>query len=182
MSADPVAVFRGAPDSEIAQAFVTFLLTEKGQALWNARPGTPNGPKHRALRRMPIRQDIYTPEHTQYFTDPENPYKKTGGFVYQREWTGQGFAALRFIIRVMCIDSHDELKSSWKKLFTAQMPERGTKTFQDVTVVSYQNAMGGITRTLQDKRKLASANMAVRLGKFFRKNYHRAGKWAQKGE
>jgi len=81
----------------------------------------------------------------------------------------------------MCIDSHDELKSSWKKLFTAQMPERGTKTFQDVTVVSYQNAMGGISKQLSSNRKMHAANMAVRLGKFFRKNYHRTEKQAKKG-
>jgi len=182
MSADPAAVFRGAPDPELAQAFVTFLLTEKGQTLWNAKPGTPNGPKHRALRRLPIRQDIYTPEHTQYFTDPKNPYKEMRGFVYQREWTGQGFAALRFIIRVMCLDSHDELKSAWKKLTDAGMPPQATKAFTEITTVSYQNAMGGITNTLHNKHKIQSVNMAIRLGKFFRKNYHRAERRAAKGK
>ena len=182
MSADPVAVFKNAPNPKLAQAFVTFLLTEKGQTLWNAKPGTPNGPKHRALRRLPIRRDIYTPEHTQYFTDPENPYKQTGDFVYQREWTGKGFSALRFIIRVMCLDSHNELKSAWKQLTAAGMPARATKTFNETTVVSYQNAMGGITHTLHNKRKIQAVNMAARLGNFFRKNYTHSEEFAEKGE
>jgi ABC-type Fe3+ transport system substrate-binding protein len=180
MSTDPVAVFRGAPDPVIAQAFVEFLLTEKGQKLWNAKPGTPDGPKHRALRRMPIRRDVYTPENMQYFTDPSNPYQHTGGFVYQRELTGQGFAALRFIIRVMCLDSHHELKSAWKKISDAGMPPQALKIFEETTVVSYQNAMGGISKQLSHGRKIHSADMAVRLGKFFRKNYKRAEKRVKK--
>lgn len=182
MSVDPVAVMRGAPDPEIAQAFVEFLLTEQGQKLWNAKPGTPGGPNHRALRRMPIRRDVYTAENTQYFTDPTNPYEQTGGFVYQRELTGKGFAAMRFIIRVMCLDLHDELKSSWRKLSQAGQPERASMIFSDTTKVSYQNAMGGISRQISDGKKVETADLAVRLGKFFRRNYKKAGKLAEKGE
>ncbi len=182
MSVDPVAVLRGAPDPEIAQAFVEFLLTEQGQKLWNAKPGTPGGPQHRALRRMPVRRDIYTAENMQHFTDPTNPYNQTGGFVYQRELTGKGFGAMRFIIRVMCLDLHDELKSSWLKVSQAGEPERSSKIFSDTTKVSYQNAMGGISRQLSDGKKVKIADLAMRLGKFFRRNYKKAGKLAQKGE
>ena len=182
ISVDPVAVLRGAPDPEIAQAFVEFLLTKQGQVLWNAKPGTPNGPSYRALRRMPLRKDVYTADHMQYFTDPSNPYQQTGGFVYQRELTGKGFEALRFIIRVMCLDSHDELKHAWQKVAAAGMPKRATKAFSELTLVSYQNAMGGITRQISEGRKVDTAAKAVSLGKFFRKNYRRASKLANKGE
>lgn len=182
MSVDPVAVFRGAPDPEIAQAFVEFLLTEKGQKLWNTKAGTPDGPQRRALRRMPVRKDVYTEENMQHFMDPSNPYEQSGGFVYQRELTGKGFAAMRFIIRVMCLDSHDELKSAWKKLAAAGMPERATEIFSNTTHVSYQNAMGGISRQIEHGNKVDTADLAVRLGKFFRKNYKKAGKLAKKGQ
>jgi len=182
MSVDPVAVLRGAPDPEIAQAFVEFLLTEQGQKLWNAKPGTPGGPQHRALRRMPVRRDVYTAENMQHFTDPTNPYDQTGGFIYQRELTGQGFGAMRFIIRVMCLDLHDELKSSWQKVSQAGEPERSSKIFSDTTKVSYQNAMGGISRQISDGKKVETDDLAVRLGKFFRRNYKKAGKLAEKGE
>jgi len=43
---DPAAVFKGANEPELAQAFVDFLLTEQGQVLWNKKPGTTNGPKY----------------------------------------------------------------------------------------------------------------------------------------
>lgn len=181
LSVDPVAVMRGAPDPEIAQGFVEFLLTKGGQRLWNAKPGTPGGTKYRALRRMPVRKDMYTEESRQYFADPMNPYEHTGGFVYRRELTGKGFKAIQFIIRVMCLDLHDELKDAWGKLSNAGMPERATKVFCDTTLVSYQNAMGDIRRQLGEGSKIETANVAVRLGRYFRKNYKLAGKLAEEG-
>jgi len=182
ISVDPVAVMRGAPNPKVAQAFIEFLLTERGQLLWNAKPGTPNGPKYRSLRRMPVRRDLYTKENTSHFTDPANPYEEAGGFVYQTEFTGKGFKAIQFIIRVICLDSHDELKDAWKKIADAGMPTRATKAFFDTTRVSYQNAMGYIRTQIDEGAKLKTAKMAVQLGKYFRKNYKLAGKLAEKGQ
>ena len=182
MSVDPVAVMKGAPDPEIAQAFVEFLLTKEGQLLWNARPGTPDGTRYRALRRMPVRKDVYTRKNMRHFADPSNPYDEAGGFVYRSELTGKGFKSIQFIIRVMCLDLHQELKGAWKKLAKANMPERATGIFSDTTLVSYQNAMGAIRRQLSNGDKVQTANLAVRLGEYFRRNYKLAGKLAAKGE
>ncbi len=182
MSVDPVAVMKGAPDPELAQAFVEFLLTEKGQLLWNAKPGTPGGTKYRALRRMPIRKDVYTAENMQHFADPSNPYQEVGGFVYRPELTGAGFKAIQFIIRVMCLDSHNELKHAWEKLTAAGHPPRATRVFHDTARVSYQNAMGYIRNQISKGAKVQTANMAVQLGKYFRKNYQLAGKLANQGK
>lgn len=182
MSVDPVAVMRGAPDPELAQGFVEFLLTLRGQKLWNAKPGTPGGTKYRALRRMPVRRDIYTEENIQHFADPINPYDDTGGFVYKSELTGKGFKAIQFIIRVMCLDSHNEIKDSWQKLSAAGMPERATKIFSDTTQVSYQNSMGYIRKQISEGTKVKTASMGVQLGNYFRKNYKLAGKLAEEGK
>lgn len=182
MSVDPVAVFKGAPDDEIAQAFVEFLLTERGQLLWNAKPGTPKGTKHHALRRMPVRRDIYTEDNMQHFTDPENPYEKTGGFVYKRELTGKGFTAIQFVIRVICLDAHEEIKEAWVDLAKAGMLDRAYRAyrvFTDTTPVSYQNTMGNIRMQLKEGSKVDVARRAVRLGKFFRKNYKLASELAE---
>lgn len=181
MSVDPVAVMKGAPDPEIAQAFVEFLLTKKGQLLWNAKPGTPHGTQYRALRRMPVRKDVYTEENMKHFADPSNPYDEVGGFVYESELTGKGFKSIQFIIRVMCLDSHQELKSAWEKLAAANMPPDAMNIFFDTALVSYQNAMGDIRRQLSEGSKVQSANLAVKLGKYFRRNYKLAGKLAEEG-
>lgn len=182
LSVDPVAVMKGAPNPKLAQAFVEFLLSERGQLLWNAKPATPNGPKYRALRRMPVRRDIYTEKNMRHFTDPANPYEQTGGFVYRHEWTGQAFKTMQFIIRVMCLDSHDEIKDAWQKLAAAGMPARATKVFHDTTRVSYQNSMGYIRSQIDQGTRMKTARMEVQLGKYFRKNYKLAGKLAEQGK
>ncbi len=143
-SVDPVAVLRGADHPQIAQAFVEFLLSDKGQLLWNNKPGTPNGPKLHSLRRLPIRPDLYSPENLQHFTDPEIlPYKGEPDFIYQYELTGDLFNGMREAIKVMCIDTHDELKDAWGTLIehsdeNGVMPPRALRYFNDVIrFVSY---------------------------------------------
>ena len=84
----------------------------------------------------------------QHFADPSNPYEEVGGFVYKPELTGKGFKAIQFIIRVMCLDSHNEIKRAWEKLADAAMPERATKVFHDTTRISYQNTMGYIRKQI----------------------------------
>ena len=41
LSGDPIAVLKGAPHPETAQAFVEFCLTPEAQKLWFAKPGVP---------------------------------------------------------------------------------------------------------------------------------------------
>jgi iron(III) transport system substrate-binding protein len=59
LSPDPIALMRGAPNREIAASFIEYVMSMEGQKLWNLKPGTPGGPQHFALRRLPIRKDFY---------------------------------------------------------------------------------------------------------------------------
>jgi len=68
---------------------------------------------------------------------------------------------------------------AWEELAEAGMPQRAHEVFSDTTVVSYQNAMGNISRQLSEGSKFETAKKAVQLGKFFRKNYKRAGDLAK---
>ncbi|SHI89911.1 ABC-type Fe3+ transport system, substrate-binding protein [Rubritalea squalenifaciens DSM 18772] len=179
-SVDPVAVFRGAPNPDLAQAFVEFLLSEQGQVLWNKKPGSKNGPKHQALRRLPVRPDVYTKENLADFTDPEVlPYVNKGEFTYEAELTGPAFTALRMIIRAMCIDVHDELKSSWYTLAENGFPPRATAHFHDVANVSYDRTMAEIRQQVSVGKKIDTTTMATRLAATFRRNYAEAARLAR---
>lgn len=183
ISVDPVAVLRGAPHPEIAQAFVEFLLTERGQMLWNARPGTAMGPKYRALRRLPIRRDLYeSPELLALMVDADaQPYEAAGRFEYDGSLTGHLFTPLRSIVRVMCIDSHKELKKAWAALNEAGQPPEAMAVFSDVSAVSYELAGGEIRAVLRSEDKLAAARMMNQLGQQFRTNYREAARLAREG-
>jgi ABC-type Fe3+ transport system substrate-binding protein len=55
---DPITVLRGAPNLEVARAFVEFVLSAEGQSLW-ALPPEDGGPASGPLHQNPIRPDVY---------------------------------------------------------------------------------------------------------------------------
>jgi ABC-type Fe3+ transport system substrate-binding protein len=83
---DPVAILVGVKGEQLqlATRFVQFLLSKEGQLLWIKKPGTPGGPKERALRRPPVRRDLYT-DRTDW-TDDTDPFAEARGFNQRAEW------------------------------------------------------------------------------------------------
>lgn len=174
LSGDPVAVLKGAPHPELAQAFVEFCLTPRAQLLWFAKPRTPGGPLQRALHRTPIRKDIYTPENLARSTMPDaHPYTDEGNFTYDRDLTGKSFNTLRNLVKVMCIDSHEEMKSAWKAIIEAGMPADALAVFSDVSIMPYSIGKQG-DPLLDSKNAFDSAERAAQLGEWFRANYRKA--------
>jgi spermidine/putrescine-binding protein len=127
-SSDPVSLLRGAPHKELAVRFIQFLLSEDGQKLWDYRPGEEGGPTKYALHRLPIRRTFYPSEQawinqvfeshyphlTDNLADPTiNPYEIGKKFTYRKRWTGYHFNIHRNLIKVMCMDSGEELKAAW---------------------------------------------------------------------
>ena len=128
VSADPVAVLRGAPHPELARRFVEFTLCEEGQKLWCYRVGEPGGPVRYALLRAPIRRDFYPsddPEFQASFerhkphcsrpldTPSTDAFELARRYVYHKRWTAGYFSVLRELIRAMCLDSGQELRAAW---------------------------------------------------------------------
>ena len=180
LSADPIAVLKGAPHPTLAQGFVEFCLSPAAQTLWFGKPGTPNGPCARALHRTPIRRDIYTPENLANSTMPQiHPYEDDGNFTYQKELTGASFNTLRQLVKVMCIDSHEEMKSAWLALRDAGMPADALAVFSDVSIMPY--AKGGKGDPILDgSDALKAADHAAEIGESFRANYRKAEAMARK--
>lgn len=169
LSVDPVAVFRGAPHGEVAQEFVRFCLSEEGQLLWNLKVGVEGGPRERALRRLPIRRDLYTPGHLKDFTDRDAlPYERTGGFVYQPELTQKAFKALREIFRAMCMDPHEEMGQAW-----VTVHERGGSLdeFHRIDEIAYDRVMGELVPLLDGDDELAKSRRLLEISESFRRQY-----------
>ncbi|MGA0846060.1 MAG: ABC transporter substrate-binding protein [Luteolibacter sp.] len=179
LSCDPIAVLQGAPNREIAQAFVEFCLTIPGQRLWFGKPGSPEGPLRKALHRTPIRRDLYQRDYLDASVMPAAaPYEDPGNFVYQKELTGRAFGTLRKLVKIMCIDSHDELKHAWRTMIAAKMPNDAIEVFSDVSAVGYEQYGQG-NPALDTRDSLAAARRAGELGKRFRTQYSRAAELAK---
>lgn len=183
-SVDPIALLRGAPHRGPAVAFIEYVLSLDGQKLWNFRAGTPGGPVHFDLRRLPVRRDFYSHgEWRALRSDPEvDPYSQGNLLVHHDEWTGgRLFVDMEFIIRVMDVDTHLELAEAWKAVIGAPAPlrERALAVLQDLSSVDYDQAVGRITTSLGSRNKVDAVNLARDLGEGFRSNYRRAERIAE---
>ncbi len=177
-SADPVALMRGARNRRAAEAFIEFTVAMEGQKLWNFRPGTPGGPERFALRRLPVRRDFFDQaEWKAWRSDPEeSPYAQAEPLIYREAWTGRIFREMAFVIRVMCQDTHAELKRAWSAVNAAPESRRAAAlaALQDLAAVSYDRVNGEVRSRLGSRDKVDEVRLANELGGWFRANYARA--------
>jgi len=178
VGADPIALLRGAPNRDVATRFMAYVISIEGQKLWNFRPGTPGGPQRYALRRLPIRKELYQPEYARYRSDPAvNPYTEAASFVYRPQWTAPLFHVLRLIVRSACIEPHEELVAAWSALH----PHGGDAAnaaawaaFSDLSAVDYPTAMESLRPALASGDPLAEVRLISELSGKFREQYRRS--------
>ncbi len=179
---DPIGLFRGAPNADVAKEFIAYVLSTEGQKLWNWKVGTPGGPRRYALRRMPILPQLYAEEFKPLRSDPEvHPYELARTFTYHEAWTGRLFRPTAFIFRVMCIDPHNELTDAWRALIAAGFPPQASAVFSEVGAVDYTAASGPIRDALSGD-KITEVQLAKALADGFRAQYRRAGELARSGK
>jgi iron(III) transport system substrate-binding protein len=177
-SVDPIGLLRGAPNRLAAIAFIEYSLSMEGQKLWNFRPGTPGGPQHFALRRLPVRRDFYAhAEWKALRSDPdESPFDRPDPLVYQEAWTRRLFRDMAFVVRVMCQDTHIELARAWRAIHAAPEPakSRALAALQDLSAVDYDRVREAIHARLTAKDKVEELRLAKELAAHFREQYARA--------
>jgi ABC-type Fe3+ transport system substrate-binding protein len=175
-SVDPIALFRGAEHRATAIAFMDYVLSMEGQKIWNFRPGTPGGPQRFALRRLPVRRDFYQQaDFKAWCSDPtDNPYGASEQLIYHPEWTASLFREMGFIIRVISLDTHQELTQAWRAIIAAGMPADALAVLQDLSLVDLAAASGRVRQALNAKDKTEELRLARELGEALRAQYRRA--------
>ena len=123
---DPISLLRGGPDPELARRFIEYVLSDRGQAVWNFRPraeqdppvldedGHAMGPYRYALRRLPARRSMYT-GYFEHFMDRVNPYELAGD-----ESPAGWRSSIGPMMGAFGIDTSTELKSAWAALNRAR--------------------------------------------------------------
>jgi iron(III) transport system substrate-binding protein len=206
---DPVALLRGAPHREAALAFIEYVMTD-GQKLWGWKaepelqqmkkpPGEPEasweagrggGPKFHALRRLPVLPELYDEKYRAFRSDPDIfPYESAKHFIYHAKWTADLFQTIAFLVRVMSIDTHDELCAAWKALIEAKarsadgkFPAQALAAFENIEDVTYPKVRAEILPVLKGKDKIREIQLAKTLAGKFRENYRRAAELAREGK
>ena len=112
LNPDAMAVLKGAPERELAEHFVEFVVSEHGQKLWVLKAGVPGGPQRFPLTRMSI-----VPGFAQRFGDDAavafDAYTWKGGFQYDAEKGSARWTILNDLIGAAVIDTHQELIAAW---------------------------------------------------------------------
>jgi len=180
MGSDPIALLRGAPSPELGRSFIEFVLSPEGQALWAYKRGAPGGPERYALRRTPILPALFAPERRAFLSDPDdNPYLVARAFTYHASWTAPLFRALSFVIRVMCVDTEEELHEASAELRRHPRARRAQATFDDMSLVSYAVVKNEIAPELTGQDPLREVALQNRLVTALKAQYERVSELAQ---
>jgi hypothetical protein len=183
VGADSIGLLRGAPHPEVAKAFIDFVMQPEGQKLWNFRPGTPGGPIRYSLRRLPIRREFYREPLRSMLVDRDaDPYRDAEAFQYHEAWTAPLFATIRFLVRVMCIDSREELVAARRAIGRAPVNSPALTKLLDVSRVRYEVALHQIRDTLRSADRVQEVRLADELTTHFREQYREAERLAQEAK
>lgn len=182
LAPDSIALLRGAPNKEVAEAFIEYVLSIEGQKLWDYRVGAPGGPRKTTLRRSPIRREFYINEElNKHLIDNNfNPYVTAEEFIYHPEWTSPILFTMRFLIKSCFIDPHDELQKAWTAVIRARQEgrqndaNRGEAIMQDLEIVNYDTTSGYLRKTFSSGNPLKDVQLRTRLTKYFMSQYLRA--------
>jgi iron(III) transport system substrate-binding protein len=147
INADPIAMVKGAEHRELAKQFIEFVLSERGQRLWNTRAGAPGGPRSTSLRRLPIMPSVY--QNAQNFTDPVNPFGERFAFRSSPELM-KTFPIVGELIEASCMNLLDELRATRKAIIAsprrAELEKRlGTFPFDQKEALARQKSYAAAT-------------------------------------
>ncbi|MGE4563862.1 MAG: ABC transporter substrate-binding protein [Victivallaceae bacterium] len=187
VSADPVQLLRGAPNRPAAEVFIDYLLSPEGQKLWNYRVGVEGGPEKYALRRPPIRRDLYAPEYTKHFSDPDyNPYIAGESFVYHPAWTSPYFSLIRVLIKCVMLDVQKELAEAWQSIIEAGGPDAVPEAMKEFNALPFGYAdaakANDMLRTGKDRTVLDVVKTCRDWSESAREHYRRAKARAKEGK
>jgi ABC-type Fe3+ transport system substrate-binding protein len=185
VSADPILLFRGAPNRKTAVEFIEFVLSKKGQRIWNSRPGTPGGPKKYALRRLPVRKDIYVPEERINMSDPDAaPFSPEEEFNYDPSLTAKQFTLIRLVIKAMVMDPLPELQKAWAAIIKAGELDACPEAIEKFDKLPFKYSetdeiSASLNPTASGNNPLLVLERQRKMSEFFRNHYLQAANLAK---
>ena len=113
---DSIAILKGAPNLAVAQKFIEFVLSERGQKLWMLPDSDAEGPKWEGgLNRASVLPALYEKLGNRCIVT--NPF--TLGFTpfqYDADKGGARWDIVNDLFGVLIIDSHKDLVNAWKAI------------------------------------------------------------------
>ena len=121
---DAIGVLKGAPHHGLAEKFVHFVLSRRGQLLWMRPKGAQGGPKRFLLARMSVRPDLYGSGLGRSAVHI-NPFRWKVVSFYDSVRASRRWDLLNDLLGACLIDSHEQLQQAWRAVIAAGMPQDG---------------------------------------------------------
>jgi len=171
-SPDPIGILKNPPHPELAQAFVNFVLSAKGQALWALNVGEPDGPVRNPLGRQPVRKDVYETYAGSGRLSPwtVNPYESGNEMKIDAAMRKVRFGVLRNLVRAAAVDNRRHLQAARAKLIETDFDPARLAEFNRLPEnVATREGVFKMAKTLRDKTQAEKITTAWQ--QFFRKKY-----------
>ena len=122
VTADPIAILKGAPNMPVAQKFLEFVLSEDAQKLWMLLDTDPEGPEWKGgLNRASVLPALYDKLGERCIVP--NPFAMEGTpFQYDSDKGGGRWNIVNDLFGVLIIDSHKDLVNAWKAIRKCKDP------------------------------------------------------------
>ncbi|HWP56267.1 MAG TPA: ABC transporter substrate-binding protein [Candidatus Acidoferrales bacterium] len=109
---DCIAILKGAPNRDVAQSFVRFVMSEPGQKLWLLPARSPAGPERYALNRFSVLPSLYGA--AQGGAVKLNPFSWKSDFSFDSKLGSERWGIVNDLIGALIIDQKDMLARAWK--------------------------------------------------------------------
>ena len=124
VTADPIAILKGAPNLPVAEKFLEFVLSENAQKLWMLRDTDSEGPKWKGgLNRASVLPTLYDKLGERCIVP--NPFAMEGTpFQYDSKKGGTRWNIVNDLFGALIIDSHKDLVNAWKAIRKCKAPAK----------------------------------------------------------
>lgn len=151
---DPIAILKNPPNPELAQRMVSFVLSQRGQALWALPVGHPDGPVRASLGRQPIREDVYEQYSGQLSPMIVNPYAMGQSMNLDKELWSTSFGLLTDLVWAAAVKNLSGMRAAKEKLIETGFAAELTAEFNKLPDnIARREQIEGIADLLRDKKQ-----------------------------
>jgi ABC-type Fe3+ transport system substrate-binding protein len=108
INGDGIAMLKGAPNSQVASAFIEYLLSEAGQRLWYGKKGQPGGPTRFELGKLSVLPSLYGTIESASVVN-SNPFKIPNLVAYDSKLASERWPLVNDLFGAFIIDLHQRL-------------------------------------------------------------------------
>jgi ABC-type Fe3+ transport system substrate-binding protein len=120
---DCVGILKGAPNREVAEAFIRFVMSAAGQKLWLFSKGTADGPQKFQLNRFSVLPSLYelAPQSTAVRL---NPFSWQSDFEFDAKRSAERWSIVNDLVGTLVIDQKELLKRAWRAALADGLTEQ----------------------------------------------------------